>query len=350
MPNEQLQTYTLRVPTSVGLSSRKDWILNLNNYRNAHYMILNKAKVNFKNLVSLDIQKLPRFATIETIEYTLYRGTKRHCDVANICSIVDKFFCDALVEAEKLPDDNFNYLRNVSYRWGGVLSDSSDSYVEITLKGKTEMQLVSKISLNKTDLETAVREFVSKAYPTFAEAITKATISFDKDFNCDLNLDANSNKGESVCGNREPSGVHGTGSVQNKQSERQAEPAVGNGEAEKSADDAPFDDAEPETKPEPTMSTAVKSASKPAKSSVFGRTKKSEPKPADTIDGTEHTESNPDNQSTSDTMEVVEEPAMEPEVKAESSQEISHSIFGKKTESTPAMGIGASIFGRKKVA
>lgn len=348
MPNEQLQTYTLRVPTSVGLSSRKEWILNLNNYRNAHYMILNKAKVNFKNLVSLDIHKLPKFSTIDTIEYTLYRDTKRHCDIANICSIVDKFFCDALVEFGKLPDDNFNYLRNVSYRWGGILSDKTESYVEITLKGITDMQLVSKISLNKAELETAVKEFVSKAYPTFAEAVAKASISFDKDFNCDLNLDASSNKSESLRGNRKSSGVHGTGSIQDKQPERQTEPAATDGEAEKPAveSSATPSEPEPEAKPEQSMAAAVKSDSKPAKSSVFGRTKK----PADTTDGGEHTESNPDNQGTSDTMEVVEEPAMEPEV-TENTAEISNSIFGKKTDhSTPASGIGASIFGRKKVA
>ena len=168
------ETYTIQVPSVVGLSKNKNWILNLNNYRNAHYLVLNKAKVNFKELVNNEISKLPKFTELSNIEYVLYRDTKRHCDVANVCSIVDKFFCDALVEAGKLPDDNYEYLKSISYRWGGV---ADTAYVEINLKGKIEMKLNFNLVLDNNDIVNAVKAYVAKAYPEFEQKLTEAKVA-----------------------------------------------------------------------------------------------------------------------------------------------------------------------------
>lgn len=65
------------------------------------------------------VLSLPTLERIE-IEYTLYPKTKRLCDVANILSIVDKFFCDCLVELGKLEEDNYNFVPKVSYQIGEV--------------------------------------------------------------------------------------------------------------------------------------------------------------------------------------------------------------------------------------
>lgn len=67
-----------------------------------------------------------------TLEYTLYPKTKRLVDVANVCSIVDKYFYDALVETGKLPDDNYNHLSSVFYRFREV--DKDNPRVVVTLK------------------------------------------------------------------------------------------------------------------------------------------------------------------------------------------------------------------------
>lgn len=167
------ETYRIQVPSVVGLSKKKDWILNLNNYRNAHYLVLNKAKVNFKELVTTEISKLPVFEELFNIEYVLYRDTHRHCDVANVCSIVDKFFCDALVEAGKLPDDNYDYLKSVSYQWGGV---ADKAYVEINLKGKVKMELNLKLTVSQNDIKDAIQAYALKAYPEFADRIENAKV------------------------------------------------------------------------------------------------------------------------------------------------------------------------------
>lgn len=54
------------------------------------------------------------------LEYTYYHGNNRKLDVANTCSIIDKFVCDALTECKVWPDDNIDYVKEVRYKWGGV--------------------------------------------------------------------------------------------------------------------------------------------------------------------------------------------------------------------------------------
>lgn len=109
-------------------SSKKDFILNLNNYRNAHYQSLNKTKINYKNHMMKQISLLPKFEKIK-ITYILFPGTKRLCDVPNVCAVHDKYFQDALVEGDKIKDDNYLYVPEVSYIFGKI--DKDNPRVEI---------------------------------------------------------------------------------------------------------------------------------------------------------------------------------------------------------------------------
>lgn len=296
-------TYNIIVPTVVGLSKNKNWILNLNNYRNAHYQILNKAKVNFKHLVTKEISKLPVFKRIDSIEYSLYRDTHRHCDVANVCSIVDKFFCDALVEAQKLPDDNYEYLKTISYKWGGI---ADSAYVAIKITGLTQMKLNLNLTLEQQDIIKAVKAYAIKLYPQYEKSISATTVKLipsDKGVvTCELSFDnieeptPKSNSNSSI-GNR----VSGSGNVSNNKSEPAAkeEPETTTEKVE----------AKPETKEEKKDSEPRKNifAKRAAAVSTADRTKPAEP-------------NNPDHTYPSDNVELE----------------------------TPA-NIGASIFGRKKV-
>ena len=45
----------ISVPLVVSTSKNKKFILNLNNYRNAHYFILNTAKVKFKEMILMSV-------------------------------------------------------------------------------------------------------------------------------------------------------------------------------------------------------------------------------------------------------------------------------------------------------
>lgn len=107
----------------MGVRKPKNYALNLNVYRNTHFIQLNNSKVLFDTLIQPRIKNLvikPPFI----IRYTLYIGSNRECDVANVCSIVDKYFCDALVKAKIIPDDNYKYLKGVSYEFGSVDKDN----------------------------------------------------------------------------------------------------------------------------------------------------------------------------------------------------------------------------------
>lgn len=112
---------------------KKNISLNLNWYRNAYHYTLNEMKHKFEEVIQADLESLPVFSSVE-LTYTLYVKTKRRCDVSNFCCIVDKFFCDALVKAGKLPDDNYEYLPKVNFLMGGV--DPLNPRITVTIKGK----------------------------------------------------------------------------------------------------------------------------------------------------------------------------------------------------------------------
>lgn len=124
----------LNLPVSIRLG-RKSYQLNLNFYRNAHYQILNKMKVVFSEQIQDQLDHLPQYESI-TLTYTLYPKTHRLCDVSNVCTIVDKFFCDALVRADKLEDDNYTFLKEIHYKFGEVDKDNPRVMVNITGKIK----------------------------------------------------------------------------------------------------------------------------------------------------------------------------------------------------------------------
>lgn len=117
--------FQVSLPLSVKVSKRKTFILNLNNFRNLHYRLLNNAKQGYTDLVMAIVPriKLPHEQKIILV-YVYYAPSKRKCDVANICSIVDKFTCDGLVKAGVIKDDNTDYVAEVRYIWGGVDRDN----------------------------------------------------------------------------------------------------------------------------------------------------------------------------------------------------------------------------------
>ena len=121
----------LTSPLGIPQSKKKIFILNLNVYRNSHYRTLNTVKIRYKEHMREQIMALPEFITPLTILFTLYPKSRRLTDVSNVCSIHDKFFCDALVECGKLPDDNYIHLPTVSYAFGEV--DKLNPRVDIEL-------------------------------------------------------------------------------------------------------------------------------------------------------------------------------------------------------------------------
>lgn len=122
--------FTLASPLRVRVSKLKEFIINLNVYRNSHFHVLNKAKVEYKNALAEQINALPEFTTAK-IHYTVYPKDRRDPDVGNVVSIHQKFFEDALVELGKLPDDSSKYILWSSQSFGEISRDNPR--VEITI-------------------------------------------------------------------------------------------------------------------------------------------------------------------------------------------------------------------------
>lgn len=123
--------WKVTLPQKIPISKRSYFSLNLNVYRNAHYQTLNKAKAAFKELVRNEVAKLPFFEHAR-IRYVLYLPSARRCDISNIGSVTDKFFSDALVELGHLKDDNYEFLPEIEYVFGGIDKDNprTEAYIE----------------------------------------------------------------------------------------------------------------------------------------------------------------------------------------------------------------------------
>lgn len=127
-----MQIYRLKSPLWLQQSKKKRFSLNLNIYRNAHHRVSNSMKIKYKQLMSNQISKLPVFPDQILIMYVVYPKTKRKFDLGNVCSIHDKFFCDALVEHGKIVDDDYTFIPEIRYRMGEV--DKLNPRVEILIK------------------------------------------------------------------------------------------------------------------------------------------------------------------------------------------------------------------------
>jgi hypothetical protein len=134
-------------PMKVLASKRKMLRLNLNEYRNTHYRILNNAKINYKEVMKKQIQKAKRLGKALFV-YTVYPGSKRSFDIGNICCIHEKFFEDAFVELGKLEDDNANFLPLVVYMYGGIDKDNPRVDIEAMELNRESIDKVVEMMYN----------------------------------------------------------------------------------------------------------------------------------------------------------------------------------------------------------
>ena len=123
------------LPLEVFYSKKKKFILNLNNYRNAHYRVLSLAKKLYTDNLIPRLESFNSFSEPVTLTYTYYARSNRRLDISNPCSIIDKFTCDALVKAEILEDDSFKQIKEVVYKFGGVDKDNPRCELVITQNG-----------------------------------------------------------------------------------------------------------------------------------------------------------------------------------------------------------------------
>lgn len=121
----------LILPLSVTIPRKKGedkvFPLNLNIYRNAHHMTLAQAKILYKEAVTKAMcSPTGKFVPLNLgtgpflFVYTVFPATNRAFDLGNVCSIIQKFTDDALIELKAISDDNYKVVREVRYQFGRV--------------------------------------------------------------------------------------------------------------------------------------------------------------------------------------------------------------------------------------
>jgi len=122
----------INLPLSVTLPRKtkedRKVIINLNNYRNWHYIISNDVKERYKEALRYTLMGL-KFPGKIKLHFVLFQGSNRRVDRANVLSIQEKFFCDALVHYGCIVDDNDNFIEETRYTTGGV--DKNNPRVEV---------------------------------------------------------------------------------------------------------------------------------------------------------------------------------------------------------------------------
>lgn len=130
-------------PLKVLATKVRYFILNLNQYRNTHYRVLNNCKINYKDKMKSQIVKAPKYRKVLCV-YKVYAGSKRSFDLGNVCSVHEKFFEDAFVELGKLPDDNIEFIPLVIYLGCGIDKDNPRVEIEVLDLTKRNIDLTIK--------------------------------------------------------------------------------------------------------------------------------------------------------------------------------------------------------------
>jgi Holliday junction resolvase RusA-like endonuclease len=126
MKKERLkQTFSVPIKLEVGVSKKKTYYLNLNNYRNWQHHLNNQLKKTFKLLIAEKVRNLEPLLKPCRVTFEIYYPTRRLFDVDNIGAVVSKFTHDALVELEILTDDNYTVIPEIVYRFGGIDKDNA---------------------------------------------------------------------------------------------------------------------------------------------------------------------------------------------------------------------------------
>lgn len=115
-------------PLKILKNKVKHFILNLNQYRNTHYRVLNGCKITYKELMKEQILKAKRYDKAILV-YKVFEGSRRRYDLGNVCSIHQKFFEDAFVELGRMEDDSSKFIPIVVYLKGKL--DVENPRVEI---------------------------------------------------------------------------------------------------------------------------------------------------------------------------------------------------------------------------
>ena len=114
--------------------------INLNTYRNLHFLVNNQCKKIAKDNIEKYLKDTGQFGIMFTnpvdVTFKFYKGSNRRLDKSNVYAVATKYFYDALVELGILQDDNDDYIKNEVML--ETEYDKENSRIELTLTERTQ--------------------------------------------------------------------------------------------------------------------------------------------------------------------------------------------------------------------
>jgi len=143
-------TTSLPLYVTIGVRKKKNIYFNYNRIIQLHFQQRNQIKRMFMNRVIVALKECLKFEDMARITYVVYRPNRRRYDVMNVVSIIDKFFQDTLVVADKILDDNYTIVPSVKGLHGGI--SKTHPRVDVLVEG------IDKEAYNK-ELQEVLKHF-----------------------------------------------------------------------------------------------------------------------------------------------------------------------------------------------
>lgn len=105
--------------------------INMNSYRNLHYLVNNQVKKMYLEAVREQLEDLTIQTPVE-ITYKVYKKTSRRLDKMNVVAITSKYLLDAITELGCWEDDNDDHVKTETILPTEL--DRANSRVEVTIK------------------------------------------------------------------------------------------------------------------------------------------------------------------------------------------------------------------------
>jgi len=132
--NQMISKGILPMPTySKGRGDKKKTnLLSLNVFIHLHPFAKGKCKDDYYEIVKEFVKTLPKYKKIIP-SYTIYFKNKRKKDLDNYTFPMHKFLMDALVKGGVIKDDDYDYVGEITTKFGGI---EDDNYVVVEIKGE----------------------------------------------------------------------------------------------------------------------------------------------------------------------------------------------------------------------
>ena len=127
----KVETISMPLYLFTGVKKKVKTYINMNAINTLHFQVRGKVKRSYEKIAWEKIHKL-RFDKVITLEFVLWKADKRRGDRANVLSMHEKFFCDALTKSGCIVDDDDKHIESSTYRTGGL--DRQNPRVDITIR------------------------------------------------------------------------------------------------------------------------------------------------------------------------------------------------------------------------